>query len=76
MAAYNLNTARGCKNLLLDRKSELAAIKRGSWPRDINDVMRWSAPQGTSPKAWAARMCKAEIEYVKARMKSGRCKPA
>ena len=56
------------------RQAELDACLDGSWPRDINDQMRWlRAP--TSPflsaranrrieQEHAARICQSEIDYL------------
>jgi hypothetical protein len=67
MPAYNLAKPDGREALRADRQSELDAIENGSWPRDLNDHMRWSPPRNVAPADWAARMCKADLAYLSAK---------
>jgi hypothetical protein len=73
MPTYNLTKPEDRERLRADRQSELDAIEAGKWPRDTNDVMRWSPPQrrdGTytvEPVEWAARMCRADLQYLAAK---------
>ena len=73
MAGYNLMKAEDRQRMREAREKELRAIEDGSWPRDINDVMRWTA--ATSPylpveearriqEEHAAEMCRADLLYL------------
>ena len=42
-----------------DHASELRAIQDNTWPRDINDYMRWVGGQ-----AVVARVCQQVIDYL------------
>lgn len=70
MSSYNLLKAADRERLRQDRQAELDAVENGTWPRDLNDLMRWSPPRrrdGThtvAPAIWAARMCKLDLAYV------------
>lgn len=64
MATYNLTKPEDREQLRSDRQSELDAITLGAWPRDINDFMRWSPPRNVEPSVWAARMCRADLDYL------------
>jgi hypothetical protein len=64
MPAYNLAKPEGREALRADRQSELDSVKDGTWPRDLNDIMRWSPPRGTDPSAWAVKMCRADLDYL------------
>jgi hypothetical protein len=64
MSAYNLTKPDGREALRADRQSELDAVERGEWPRDLNDIMRWSPPRFEDPAAWAAKMCRADLHYL------------
>lgn len=46
------------------RQEELEAIRNGSWPRDLNDSMRWKHPHGRDSKDWAAHMCQTMLTYL------------
>jgi hypothetical protein len=61
MASYSLTKAADRKRYRQDHVDELEATKNGTWPRDINDEMRWI--NGDGP-AYAARMCRAAIDYI------------
>lgn len=41
MASYNFMKAGDRSRCRADRKAEIAAVREGRWPRDINDEMRW-----------------------------------
>ncbi len=64
MAFYNLATPEGREALRADRQGELDAIRQGTWPRDVDDVVRWTAPRTTSPVEWATKMCQADLDYL------------
>jgi len=64
MASYNLAKPEGREALRADRQSELDAVERGEWPRDVNDVVRWNPPRNVAPTDWAARMCKLDLDYL------------
>lgn len=66
MSSYNLMKITGRDALRKDRQSELDALAAGTWPRDLNDMMRWCPPVGGkySEKQWAEKMCKADIDYL------------
>lgn len=59
MASYNLMVEHDRDRLRHDRQAELAAVKAGLWPRDTDDLMRWSGGVGT-----AERCLKAELGYL------------
>lgn len=42
-----------------DHADELQAIEDGTWPRDINDYMRW-----VGGRAVVARVCRQVIDYL------------
>jgi hypothetical protein len=60
MASYNLMKMADRARLRIDRSLELEAVMAGTWPRNIDDRMRWSKP---TPEL-VAKMCEADIEYV------------
>lgn len=70
MPSYNLCKIKDRKQYRADHEAILKATQDGSWPRDINDEMRWSAPTYSihgrywTEKEWAARMCEGCIAYV------------
>lgn len=66
MASYNFIKAEDRARFRADRAAELEAIEAGLWPRDTNDVMRWTPPTWSdfSATEWAARQCRADIAYV------------
>lgn len=64
MSSYNLMKVAGREAMRADRQAELDATRDGSWPRDLNDSMRWVGRNGTSPKDWAAKMCRFELDYL------------
>lgn len=64
MACYNLMKPQDRARRRSRRVAELRAIENGEWPRDIEDTMRWTCPQGILPAEWAKQMCEAEIEYL------------
>jgi hypothetical protein len=70
MAAYDLRRADDRALFIKDRQAEIDAIDLGLWPRDINDVHRWTPPYEPynydpgRPAKWARRMCLADIAYV------------
>ena len=72
MASYNLMKRADRARLRADRQGELDAIKAGTWPRNLDDAMRWGLGRGD---AGHARKCiEVELEYldgVGARIESG-----
>ena len=64
MSSYNLMKISGRAAMRADRQAELDAVTAGTWPRDLNDQMRWTTRSGFTPTEWAARMCKAELDYL------------
>lgn len=74
MASYNFMKAADRVRCIKDRQAEIDAIKAGTWPRDINDSMRWTgAPTNPFLSAaenhrirteYATKMCQAEIDYL------------
>ena len=66
MASYDLTQPCDRKHFRQDRVNELAAIRDGAWPRDVNDDMRWIHAHGDieQRRAYAARMCQSAIDYV------------
>jgi hypothetical protein len=70
MASYNLTRAADRQRYRQDHISELEAIQAGTWPRDVNDALRWTR---MDPEH-AARMCRMAVDYVddlEARIASG-----
>ena len=61
MSSYNLQKPEDRNRYRQDHAAELVATQDGTWPRDINDAMRWI--NGNTPE-YAARMCKSAIEYI------------
>jgi len=61
MSSYNLGKPEDRNRYRQDHASELAAVEEGSWPRDINDQMRWI--RDPSP-VYAAKMCRFAIAYI------------
>ena len=69
VASYSLTKAADRKKYRQDHVDELTAAENGTWPRDLNDEMRWiHAPNDPfDPQArakYAARMCRSAIEYI------------
>jgi hypothetical protein len=62
MSFYNLGKPEDRQRYREDHAAELAAVENGTWPRDINDQMRWVHGRG-SP-AYAAEMCRRSIAYI------------
>jgi hypothetical protein len=60
MAAYNLMKQEDRKRMREDRLAEIQAVQNGTWPRDIDDSVRWS--KGTPE--YARRMCQDGISYL------------
>jgi hypothetical protein len=64
MTCYNMQRKVDRERLRLDRTSELEAIKRGEWPRDIDDTLRWKPRRGVEPVQHAEAMCRLDLEYL------------
>jgi len=64
MPSYNLAKPEGREALRADRQSELDAVEKGEWPRDVNDVVRWNPPGHVASQDWAAKMCRLDLEYL------------
>lgn len=71
MPSYNLSKPEGREALRADRQSELDSIESGTWPRDLNDIMRWSPPRNVEPSVWAAKMCRADLDYLAGKIADG-----
>ena len=78
MASYNFMKRADRDRCRADRQAEIDATRDGSWPRTLDDAMRWGATKtfyGTPEHSdYAAEMCQAEIDYlngVEARIASG-----
>lgn len=78
MASYNMTKAADRARCRADRQAEIDAVRAGTWPRDINDSMRWGAMKvfidAKEHAEYARKMCQAEIDYidgVDARIKAG-----
>lgn len=69
MASYNLMKRADRDRLKADRVAEIEAIDSGTWPRDLNDDMRWGAGRHFHDKAekatYARRMCANEVDYLR-----------
>ena len=75
MACYNLMLKQDRDKLRQERTAELRAVQDGTWPRSIDDSMRWlNAPTDglARPEVnrrlraeYAARMCQADLNYLK-----------
>jgi len=61
---YNLCLARDRVRFRADREAELAAVKAGTWPRDISDRMRWCPPGTHTAAEWARHMCEVDLAYL------------
>lgn len=65
MASYNLMKYESRVQYRLDAEAELAAVKDGTWPRDLNDEMRWiKGNERETPAEYAGRMCQESIDYI------------
>ncbi len=68
MASYDLMKKSSREQMRCDREAELAALDTGTWPRNLDDSMRWSAtrswPNSGAHKDYARRMVKAELDYL------------
>lgn len=78
MSSYNLTKKASRDQYRADHQATLDSTKDGTWPRDLNDLMRWSAPSHTqvlikehptfgrvwTEKDWAAHMCEVNLTYV------------
>ena len=60
MAFYDLKRPEDRSRMAKERQEELSAIENGSWPRDTNDLLRWSRME----KGYASKMCRAELAYL------------
>lgn len=60
MTSYNLTKRESRLRKKEALESELAALGDGTWPRDTNDVMRWT----TSDRKRIRAIIAAEIEYL------------
>lgn len=72
MSSYNLQKPEDRERYRQDHADELAAVESGTWPRDINDQMRWI--NGGGAPEYAAKMCQSAIDYIdglEARIESG-----
>ena len=62
---YNLTTKEGRNRLRAECQSELDAVKTGTWPRNLNDAMRWMyRPRGVTPAEHAGAMCQSMLDSL------------
>jgi len=81
MASYNFMKAADRARCRADRMAEIEAVENGTWPRDIDDLLRWSNAPHLPPSEnhlvraeHAARMCRGEviwIDYLETRITEG-----
>lgn len=68
MAVYNRMKAADRAREIEDRKAEIVAIDNHTWPRDINDDMRWGANRTfydvPQKAAWVRALCESEVAYL------------
>lgn len=68
MASYNYTKAADRARSRAERQAEIDAVRKGTWPRDIDDSMRWGASKyfhdAQERAEYAAKMCQAEIDYL------------
>jgi hypothetical protein len=74
MASYNLQKPADRARYRADHQAELDAALDGSWPRNLNDQMRWAnlphCPYDGSEatlrkhREYVAKQCRAEIAYI------------
>jgi hypothetical protein len=73
MASYNLQKPSDRARYRADFQAELDAALDGTWPRDLNDQMRWAnlptdrySQEETllKQREYVARLCRAEIAYI------------
>ena len=78
MAVYNRmkSASRACE--ITDRKAELGAIEAGTWPRSLDDDMRWGSQRYfrdmAEKAAYVRPLLEAEITYLEgipSRIKAG-----
>lgn len=60
MSSYNLEKVADRDRIRKERAEELLAVQEGRWPRDIDDLLRWSRRDAL----YAGHMCKIEIAYI------------
>jgi hypothetical protein len=60
MAFYNLGKRADRDRMRAERVAELEAVENGTWPRDVNDYMRWMYGRAD----WAGKMCRQSIAYL------------
>lgn len=78
MACYNRTKAADRQREITDRKAEITAIDAGTWPRDLDDDMRWGATKtfhdAAEKAAYARALCVDEVAYLQgipARVQAG-----
>lgn len=69
MASYNRTKRADRDREIADRQAEIDAIKAGTWPRDINDRMRWGACRvfvdEHHRREYVVDMCQYDIDYLR-----------
>ena len=75
MAVYNITKYADRERLRQDRQAELDACLDESWPRNLNDFMRWSRLPGNQflsaaedlrmQREHVADCCRQEIQYLR-----------
>lgn len=68
MPLYNLTKTADRALHRANHQAELTAIQEGTWPRDVNDLLRWEVPRGLylgrtwTQQEWAAHMCQEALK--------------
>lgn len=70
MASYNRMKAADRAREMADRMAEVEAIDNGTWPRSLDDDMRWGPNQRfhdvTEKATYARKLCMADVTYLEA----------
>lgn len=65
MSSYNLMKKADRQRMRADRGGEIKALQDGTWPRTIDEQMRWGATTRETEQEHAMRMCKADLAYLR-----------
>ena len=60
MSFYDIRLREDRDRLRKERQDEITALETGKWPRDTDDILRWSR----TDKKYVKRICLAEIIYL------------
>lgn len=67
--AYNRMKSASRQQEIEDRQAEMAAVDNGTWPRDLDDDMRWGVNKSFNDMAeraaWARKMCDLDVQYLR-----------